>query len=190
MTLKHKLEFKGNYNWTKSSVFGGCKAIIEVAVDGLLNTKPFNDIKSKERTALIHFEYNVRKKLEAFLFDEYRKPKVFNADQINVMYESEINALTQQLTYEDTKSKVLSVLTKACGYVLGLLALIPLGIPLCFPPVRHYIGSFFAPVPMSSLLFQTKMYEAITQIKQLTAGEIECLMDVNQDKYCFRQSQV
>lgn len=185
MTLKRKSEFASDYNWSKMSTFGGCKAIIEVAVDGLLEMEPFNDVQNKERTALITFESSVRKKLETFLFDQNGRPKTFNPDEINAMCTSEVDALVQTLKNQELKNKVYSVLMAACGFVLGILAVAPLGIPLCFASVRNYIGSFFASPKMSAQQFQAQMQIAITQLQQLTSNQIECFSDIDKHEYCF-----
>lgn len=185
MTLKRKSEFASDYNWSKMSTFGGCKAIIEVAVDGLLEMEPFNDAQSKERTALVMFERNVRKKLEALLFDQNRRPQTFNPDEINAMYTAEVNKLVQTLKNQEFKNKVYSVLMAACGFVLGILAVLPLGIPLCFSSVRNYIGSFFTSPKMSAQEFQTQIQTAITQLQELTSSQIECFSDIDKHEYCF-----
>jgi hypothetical protein len=47
MTLKNQTEFKDDYKWNKMSKFGGCKAIIQVAIDELEKIEPFNEETSK-----------------------------------------------------------------------------------------------------------------------------------------------
>lgn len=167
------------------STFGGCKAIIEVAVDGLLEMEPFNNVQNKERTALFTFELNVRKKLATLLFDQDRKPKAFNPDEINAMYTTEVDTLIQTLKNQEFRNKVYSVLMAACGLVLGILAVIPLAIPLCFPSVRNYIGSFFISPKMSAQQFQTQIQTAIAQVKEVISNQIECSIDLDKGEYSF-----
>ena len=182
MTLKRTDEFGSDYNWKPRSTFAGCKAIIKVAVDNLKLIEPFNDDLSKEWSSLVAFELNVRKELEAIMFDAQRP---YTAQDVNAMYETQVNALVKTLQTQELKNKAYSVLMAVCGFIVGLLAVAPLGIPLCFSSVRNYVGSFFEAPKVSAQQFQTQIQTAVTQLGQLLSNEIKCFYDFEKDEYAF-----
>ncbi|ETO93970.1 hypothetical protein [Legionella oakridgensis] len=157
----------------KMSAFDGCIKLIKLAVNNLLLIEPFNDVQSPERTALMMFEWNVGKKLEALMLDQSKQPKAFNPAEVRAMYNAEVNTLIQILKNQELKNKVYSVLMATCGLVLGVLAAVPLGIPLCFSSVRSYIGSFFVSPQMSAQQFQRQMQETMIQLQEVISNQIE-----------------
>ena len=185
MTLKRKEEFSGDYTWYRMSAFGGCKAIIEVAVDNLELIEPFNDDLSKEWSSLVAFERNAYEGLKAIMLDAQGQPKAYNAQDVNAMYETQVNALVKTLQTQELKNKAYSVLMAVCGFIVGLLAVAPLGISLCFPSVRNYVGSFFKAPKVSAQEFQTQIQVAVHQLGQLLSNEIECFYDFQTNEYAF-----
>jgi hypothetical protein len=196
MTLKHRAEFSDDYHWKKTDTLNGCKAIILTAVNNLLLMEPFNasDGSTLEREALISFKQKFIVQLER-LIPRHENIKSGSHDPKLLEYthlrlSDEVDDLVSRLKEVELINKVRCVLMAVCGLILGILAAVPLGIPLCFSPVRNYIGSFFSSPKMSAQQFPTHMQTAMTQLNEVLRDEIECFADTDRHVFCFNNVSV
>ena len=172
-----------HYKLHAMTTSAGCQRIINASVRHLQTFAPFNDTSTQECMELLRFEFQINQKLTAMIKDD----QPHNVEEITNMYHQHVDTLTKKLHQQELKNTVRTVGMITAGVLMSLLSVLPLGLPLLFSPVRHYINSLFKIPTPSAQTFESQIRTSIHDLNQLLLGSVTCFGNVNHAEYTLIQ---